>query len=184
MTSTNDPTSDTDREDHVVQPTPELDRRSLILAALVCLVAGLIYVWVTGRQAAPRFDSPLHKACYEGDLSKAKSLVAGGANVNLQGPRNVGDTPLMLAIASDKNSVAIASLLISHGADVRLTDKAGRTALHVAVLYGSIPIVQMLLDHHADINAPDKEGARPLSYSGVWTMNKPMKNYLIARGAK
>jgi serine/threonine-protein phosphatase 6 regulatory ankyrin repeat subunit A/serine/threonine-protein phosphatase 6 regulatory ankyrin repeat subunit B len=126
----------------------------------------------------------LHRACYEGNVALAQRLIEAGANVNLQGPVNKGDTPLMLAIAANSNRLPLSQMLVAHGANVNLTDKSGRTALDIAVLYGQIPIAKLLLNHGASINAPDKEGHRPLSYAGVWTMNKPMKDFLIERGAR
>lgn len=168
-----------DERDRLVASDP----RSTALAIVLCVALGLGYAYYSWRIRHIPFDSPLHQACYAGDLNRASALIARGADVNLQGPINNGDTPLMLAIASNKNRSRMIDLLLAHGARVNAGDKSGRTTLDIAILYGDIPAVQLLLQHGAQINAPDKEGHTPLSYAGVWTMNKPMKNFLIAHGA-
>ncbi|HEY3331560.1 MAG TPA: ankyrin repeat domain-containing protein [Capsulimonadaceae bacterium] len=175
---------DVDGDAMILAEGPQLSRKSILLAVIVCLVIGVIYTAVTQRMNSRAYDSLLHRACYEGDLQSATRLVASGANVNLQGPANLGDTPLMLAISNDTNRDAIVALLLTHGADVRLKNQQGRTALHVAVLFGSIPIVQRLIEHGADINALDREGHTPLSYAGIWSKDKPMKQFLTSHGAR
>jgi ankyrin repeat protein len=159
-------------------------RRSIVVASLVCLLLGISFAFYSSRVNNRPFDSQLHRACFEGNIAEAQRLIDIGANLNLQGTRNSGDTPLMLAIASNTNCLPLARMLVAHGANVNLADNSGRTALDIAVLYGQIPVVQLLLEHGAKINAPDKEGNRPLSYAGVWTMDKPMKEFLLAHGAK
>jgi len=153
-------------------------------AVLLCVALGVVYSIYSWRVSHMPFDSELHRACYNGDIAEVRHLCDRGANVNLQGPQNWGDTPLMLAIASHSDRLPIAKMLIEHGADVNLSDRSGRSTLDIAILYGQVPIVKLLLDHGARINAPDREGHRPLSYAGVWTMNKPMKDFLLAHGAK
>ena len=153
-------------------------------AVLLCVVLAGVYSVYSWRISHMPFESELHRACYKGDIAEARRLCEHGANVNLQGPQNWGDTPLMLAIASHSDRLSIAKMLIEYGANINLFDRSGRTPLDIAILYGQIPIVQLLLDHSARINAPDEEGHRPLSYAGVWTMNKPMRDFLIAHGAK
>ena len=164
------------------EPAPP-SRRATALAVILCVALGFVYALFSWRTSHVPFDSPLHRACYEGNIGEVQRLIARGANVNLQGPVNSGDTPLILAIASNSNRLPLASILIARGANVNLADKAGRSTLDIAIMYDEIPIVQLLLDHGAMINAEDHEGHRPLSYAGIWTMNKPMRDFLIAHGA-
>ncbi|MDR3706689.1 MAG: ankyrin repeat domain-containing protein [Capsulimonadaceae bacterium] len=165
-------------------PQPALRSRATLLATLLCLLLGLGWAYVSWRVHSRQFDSPLHRACFSGDLSTVRHLVDAGADVNLQGERNGRDTPLMLAIAAEENRGAIVKLLIDHGANVRLADNKGRTALHLAALYGDLPLATLLLAHGADVNARDAEGHTSLSYAGVWTKDKPMRDLLLGHGGR
>ena len=56
-------------------------------------------------------------------------------------------------------------LLLTHKADIRAKDNAGRTPLHEAILTGDKDVVELLLAHKANINAKDKEGGTPLHWA-------------------
>ena len=46
-------------------------------------------------------------------------------------------------------------LLLDHGEEPNITDKRGRTALHVASFYGQFKVVELLLERGADIHTKD-----------------------------
>lgn len=48
-------------------------------------------------------------------------------------------------------------LLLKHTKNTNICDRSGRTALHIAILYGQVPSVEPLLKHGFDPNLPDKE---------------------------
>ena len=74
------------------------------------------------------------------------------------------DRPL-LHYACWTDDVQLASLLLSHGADVELRDADGKTALHaLALMAGSGDIVKVLLEYKLDINARDNDGE-----TAMWT---------------
>jgi len=111
-------------------------------------------------------DTPLHIAVIKGDFAGAKSLIDGGAGVNLM--NDGASRPLHLA--ADKGHTDIAALLIKRGADVNAQDKWNRTPLHLAAKNGHKELVQLLIRSGADVNAPDLKNRTPL--------------YLIARKVK
>ena len=69
----------------------------------------------------------------------------------------------LIHLACRRNDVRFASLLLSHGADVELRDRDGRTALHWVAEEGhSGNIVKVLLENKLDINAREYRGETAL----------------------
>lgn len=71
-----------------------------------------------------------------------------------------GKTPLHLA--AFKGSVDCLDLLLSSGANFRLTDNDNRLALHYAASQGHYLCVFTLVGFGSDSNAQDVDGATPL----------------------
>lgn len=67
----------------------------------------------------------LDRAIIAGDIVWVKGLLRAGYSVNRKG--NDGKTPLMVAVVSGQP--AVAKYLLSHGADFRVRDRFGMTAL-------------------------------------------------------
>ncbi len=74
--------------------------------------------------------------------------------------REAGPTPLLLAAAN--NNLAVAKLLLAHGADARVKSPGNYSALHLAADKGNPELVRLLLDHGAEVNGQDGEGRTPL----------------------
>ncbi|GAB7324630.1 hypothetical protein MBLNU13_g08515t1 [Cladosporium sp. NU13] len=74
-----------------------------------------------------------------------------------------GRTALHLAAA--EGYVAIAKLLLRHGAKVDVEDEHGLTALHLATKAGFVEMAKFLIDHEADVEAPDKTGWTALHWA-------------------
>ena len=110
-----------------------------------------------------------------GHLTIVKTLVDGGASVNVQDDE--GHTPLM--IHAENGNKDIVFYLITHGAHVDRKDPAGRTALH---LTGHLTIVKTLVDGGASVNVQDDKGHTPLMIHAE-NGNKDIVSYLIAHGA-
>lgn len=86
-------------------------------------------------------DTPLHRAPTSRNVTAAKALVAGGANVNAS--NKAGRTPLHMA-AYVSNNAAMIELLIEKGADVNASDRAGSHPIDYADRQGYTDIVKLL----------------------------------------
>ncbi|XP_064387404.1 poly [ADP-ribose] polymerase tankyrase-1-like isoform X5 [Halichondria panicea] len=86
--------------------------------------------------------SPLMIASQLGHLAIVKLLVAAQADVNAQN-RPQGVTALHLAVATGQTEIV--SVLLKNGADPKVTDKMGITAMDTAKRCGHFLIYQMLL---------------------------------------
>lgn len=75
--------------------------------------------------------APLHYACATGKLEVAQYLVANGAMVNALSPSYT--TPLMMAVNSG-NELLI-KFLLDKGADLRMRNTAGYSAIDIAELF-------------------------------------------------
>ncbi len=73
--------------------------------------------------------TPLLYAARGGCYDCVEALVSAGADVNL--PNNEGMTPMMIALDNSHNGVA--KFLLDHGANPKVWDIYGRTALYVAI---------------------------------------------------
>src|SRR5262252_1399879 len=73
--------------------------------------------------------TPLLYAARGGCYACVEALVGTGADVNM--PNNEGMTPLMIALDNSQNGVA--KFFLDHGANPKVWDIYGRTALYVAI---------------------------------------------------
>lgn len=114
-------------------------------------------------------STPLLRAARGADVAAIELLLARGALVDL--PQADGITPLMAAVGSGQSStdtrgkfrtelqcVETAAMLIERGADPKLRDARGRTALHAAAALGYTDVVNYLAAHGADVAAVDADG--------------------------
>ncbi|CAG2196431.1 Ankyrin repeat domain-containing protein 7,Ankyrin repeat domain-containing protein 26 [Mytilus edulis] len=161
-------------------PSPNLSNLGAIGAA------GGFYVGYEVREK----DLPkLHKAVWNDDLVKVKSLVKKDVNgldkenrtplhlacvkgnkpvvqelLEWHAKPNIGDnegkTPLLKAVECKKEDCVM--LLLQHTADVDTRDRLGDTAVHVAVKNSFTNILRLLIKSGADINIRNKNGFAPL----------------------
>lgn len=89
-------------------------------------------------------EPTLHKAVRSGSIETVRLLVDAGADVNEQA--DFAEAPIHLAAEDDL--VAIAELLIAHGANPLLRSSFDGTALDVALRAGSTACVALLASKH------------------------------------
>ena len=147
--------------------------------ALALLDAGAPGDPVARKDAADQ-RSALALAAVLPDTRLLRALIGRGAEVNrLQG----GLTALHAATRDSWHGRDEAVLaLLANGADPRLRDAEGRTALHGAALSGNPNIAAMLLDAGAAIDALDTQGMSALSLAcraANWTLTA----FLLEHGA-
>ena len=86
--------------------------------------------------------TPLLLAAPLGSIELVKTLLDAGAKVNVADVR--GMTPLMLAVATDRQNMDVIRMLIARGADVKAKSLAGETALDWAIKTGPRPAIDAI----------------------------------------
>uniref|UniRef100_A0A7S4KPP2 Uncharacterized protein n=2 Tax=Guillardia theta TaxID=55529 RepID=A0A7S4KPP2_GUITH len=109
--------------------------------------------------------SPLHDACYGGDLKCVKALVEAKAVVDMptnpeKSERNKGAVALHYAAQENKADVVL--FLLKNGAKVNLQDCKGCTALHYAAYNGAVDAAKILLRYKACTDTKMNQGYTPL----------------------
>jgi len=113
--------------------------------------------------------SPLHDACFGGDLKCAQALVTHGAQVDMhvkagKGRNNAGAQALHFAAQQGNDEVV--KFLLKKGASVNAKDGKGCTALHYAAYTGCTTVVATLMQNRADPAVVNADGQRPLDLTG------------------
>lgn len=102
---------------------------------------------------------PLHIHALEGDLTKVRTEVEGGAAVDIRD--SGGRTALMLAAESGRMEVV--EYLVSKGADVNAESKLFLwTPLFYAASFNRVEVMEFLIANGANVDARDKWGATPM----------------------
>jgi len=86
--------------------------------------------------------TPLLLAASYGPVDLVKALLDAGANVNAKDVR--GMTPLMLAVATDRQNPELIRLLLTKGADTKMKSLAGETAADWARKFPNAPALNLL----------------------------------------
>jgi ankyrin repeat protein len=109
------------------------------------------------------------------DADKMRRLLSHGANVNA---RSETDRTAVLVAASYPGTVKALQLLLQHGADLRAEDRAGSTALSLAVRSADVEVVRFLVDKGLDPN-----GLSPLAQrAGFARYDLATTDFLMSKG--
>jgi ankyrin repeat protein len=93
-------------------------------------------------------STPLHLACFFGQVAAADLLVDRGANVGAWSANYLRNQPLHAAIAGARDH-RIISRLLNAGADVNAVGGAGYTPLHLAGSRGDLEVIEWLATRRA-----------------------------------
>jgi len=116
----------------------------------------------------------LHEACQHGQVDTVRLLLtARTPPVKVNRLKRADWSPAMLAVTSGGDGTAskyansaleIVKLLTLHGADLRLSNKDGWTALHLATRTGDLEVLAFLARHDGGglVNTVSKNGRTPL----------------------
>jgi ankyrin repeat protein len=108
------------------------------------------------------------------NLEKVRLLLAHGASVNA---RSETDRTAFLVAASYPRTVGVLRLLIDRGADIRAQDRAGATALALAVRSADVDVVRFLVERGLDPTALSAAARR----SGFTRNDLPTTDYLMSK---
>ena len=100
----------------------------------------------------------------------------------LQRGANIGDANEPYPLFAEVKSVAMANLLLSHGAQVNAKNAEGKVALHYYDIYGGVTMFEWLVAHGADVNIKDNKGRTPL-YRAVLNSEPKLVELLLKDGA-
>ncbi|XP_075149626.1 uncharacterized protein LOC142223660 [Haematobia irritans] len=123
--------------------------------------------------------TPLHWACYYGQLATVQSLVEAGASINEEAPEMV--TPLILAASGGHHEIV--RLLLDKGADYTHMDIVGNTSLMYAAAGNHPHTCNELLSRDPDMTATNENGDTAYSLSienGSTLAQAVLEQYLTA----
>ncbi len=126
-------------------------------------------------------NGSISDAILKNDLTRIKRLIQAGADVNELDA--YGFTPLIeAAIVNRPESVEIAKLLLSHGADIQGVSITGHTALHWAAENNNLALCKLLLEQKTDPNAYNL-ASQPVLVMPVLREQEDLKRLLYEYGA-
>ena len=109
------------------------------------------------------------------DVEKVRLLIARGANVNAR-----SETERTAAARGRRypRTVDLLRLLLDRGADLRAQDRAGSTALSLAIRSADVDVVRFLVEKGLDPNALSPAARRV----GLARYDLPTTDYLLSKG--
>lgn len=131
---------------------------------------------VAAPKKAEKFVVPkIYLAAKEGRLSRLKSLIAEGADVNASNAS--GRTALMSALLRRNSSVV--KELLREGANVDAGDAQGKTALMLAIAHNDLEMINLLLASGADVKLEDNKKNTALTLAKKSSLSKSKRKKLV-----
>lgn len=100
-------------------------------------------------QEPSSFGFPINWAAGYHHIKTVEFLISKGASPNGD---SEGVIPSPLILSADYNDSELFTLLISHGADVNITDSAGWSVLHLCAEKGHMEFTKLLIENGANPN--------------------------------
>ena len=108
-------------------------------------------------------ETPLHRAAASGNATMTELFVARGADLSAVNHR--GQTPLLLSFTAsgidcleERGAIEV---LLEYKSDVRVSDKNGNTALHLAISR-PLRLLILIMENGGNVNAVNLHGCTPL----------------------
>ena len=114
-------------------------------------------------------EDTMFRALTQSDVEQVKNLLDAGISPNVRFANSFGDPALRAAIEfqCEADAKTIVRMLLARGADAKLADERGNTALMEASQKCDAEVVKMLLKAGADMNAKNKQGVTAFEF-GMW----------------
>ncbi len=124
--------------------------------------------------------TPLHIACYRGDVVLVDLFLKENADVTMYYDSRgwwwrYGTTALHEAAQQGHDTIV--TMLLDHEAAINAQDASGRTSLHLAVIHGHEKAVEVLLGRGANMHIKDANSKSALAYA----KSSPELTALLAR---
>ena len=145
-------------------------------------VIGLGALVLGAGVARAQFDAwyTVANAASHNSIEQVQALITRG-NADLDSAdSSSGHTAL--EYAASFNNLAMAKLLLDHGAHVDARDPIGGTALHWAAERGNLEMMRLLIDNKAGIDVQNRQGITPLMSAASHAQPGAVR-LLIASGA-
>jgi len=182
-------------------------RSPIIIMSLMLLASGAAHGQTEQANSPGDRMPPLCEAAHRGDLQRVRALLRKGVPVDTSITGStalmssleplIGDPRLTMGPWSDRerrardqrnaNKIRVALLLLASGANVKLTDREGGTALHDATSAlgeenAVVEVVRELLRRGAVVDARTSAGFTPLQLA-VWNKRFKVAKVLVTAGA-